>query len=470
MNSSTRNLMHKALDGKLTTEERQALDTALSHGDVRAEFERLKQVHASLYALPRVSPPPFLAREIAQEISLRAALGAHAPVPESVAARVTDRIAEDTYAEIAVTLQTLPREQLPASLAPLVAARIHRAARHNPAPLVLVGALVAAFVALTVSFAWPNLTAGATVLRELLGQLSPLVFLGFALLLVTSALVTWRPTPAVQRGGSLAFVLSLMLALPSAVGLFAGRAGQDLVRVGGDVVVSGTVNGNVIAIGGNIILKAGARVAGEAVAFLGDVHRSPQARVKGHTSALLGEVEGAGERPTVSSKPLPALGTASAFLPLLEWVSGAAWPRIYLAALGAITLLMFLSGVAPQLARAQRHAPLRTLAMGTLAFSLAVPPLVYGALSGFLVPAFMGGALLLLAFSVGLSVTLYDAGRLIVRRFKVPEPDVLGAVLGLSLFAASMSLPPVAFTLWLLGSCWGAGTLLLARPRLVDQR
>ena len=83
---------------------------------------------------------------------------------------------------------------------------------HNPAPLLLVGGLLAGLTLLGVTQAWPNLAAGATVLQTLVAQVSPLAGVGLGLLLAVSALVAWRPTPVVQRLGAGAFVLAgLML-------------------------------------------------------------------------------------------------------------------------------------------------------------------------------------------------------------------------------------------------------------------
>ena len=52
-------------------------------------------------------------------------------------------------------------------------------------------------------------------------------------------------------------------------------------------------------------------------------------------------------------------------------------------------------------------------------------------------------------------------------RLRLPVPDIVGAMLGLSTFAASLSYTPLAFTLALIGGTWGAGTLLLTRKQKV---
>ena len=467
--------MHKALDGNLTRQEERELEDLLCDPKARATFERLGRTHELLTHLPHVPLPESVAARTARDIALGSALRTAPPTVPSVAGSVAARIAreararsvmeQDAFTHVEAALRALPRVAPQASIAPALAARIHREARHNPAPLLLVGGLVAAFVMLTASFAWPNLTVGATALRVLMTQLSPLVFLGFTLAILTSAVITLRPAlPRVQRAGALAFAAAFALILPGLGGLFTGRSGQDVVKIGGNVHVNHTVPGNVIALGGNIVLGPNARVGGEAVAFLGNVRQARGARITGNATALLGEVEGA--RKGLSTKPLPALGTASAFQPLLSFLSGETWTRMYVGVLGALTMLLFLAGVAPQLARRQRHAPLRTLALGVLVFGLVLPPLVLGALSGFLVPAFVGAVLLTIALSVGLVVSLYDAGRALVHRLRLPQADVMGALIGLSAFAAALSVPPLAFAVWVLGGCWGAGTLLLARPAL----
>lgn len=459
-------LMHRVLDGEaLSPPERAAFEAGLADEERRRRYERLKRLGDDLGALPFVKPPASVAHSVAKDVALSKALSDTPVMPRSVAAIVASRVADDAHPEVASALRGLPRVAPPVSVAVAVAKRVHAEASHNPAPLVLVGGLLVAFSLLTLSFAWPNVSVGVTVLQSLLSGLSPLVFVGFALALVASVLTLWRPTPTVRRGGALALASAFALMFAPLGTLFsAGTNGTNVVRVGRDVVVNHAVPGDVVALGGNVVLLPGAKVGGAVVAFLGDVRQRPGAQVAKAPSALLGNVEGA--RVGLSTKPLPALGTASAFQPLLEWIGAGAWTPLYLAALGAIVLLLFLSGVAERLARRQRHALTRTLALGTLVFGLIVPPLVIGALSGFLVPALVGGVLALLALSVGLAVSLYDGGRAITRALRLPRAEVIGAVLGLALFAATLFVPPLALAVWMLGGLWGAGTLLLARPEL----
>ncbi|WP_226342457.1 polymer-forming cytoskeletal protein [Deinococcus sp. AJ005] len=399
--------------------------------------------------------PSSVAAAVASDIAWAGRVGTPAPVlPRSVAGAVVARIAQPEAESVLAPLPSLAPISPAANgfLAPLKP-------RHNPAPLALVVALMAGLTLLAVTTVWPNLAAGALVLRTLLAQVSPLAGVGLALLLLTSALVSWRPGPVMQRFGAGAFALSAVLTLPA---LYSVAVHGD-VRFGQNIVVSGPVDGNVIAVGGHIRLEAGARVNGEVVTLLGDVRREPGAQVSGRVNALLGHAPG--DLAALETAPPQGIGmaTAAAFRPLLRWLGSAAWPQIFVTLTGGALLLLFVAGLAPTLARRQRHAPMRTLALGVLALTALGGPALALALAGLLGPALVAAALAVVILAVGLSVSAYDLGRTLARRLRLPVPDAVGAMLGLSAVAASLSEPPLAFGLALIGGAWGAGTLLLAR-------
>ncbi|WP_221090045.1 bactofilin family protein [Deinococcus aquaedulcis] len=399
-----------------------------------------------------VPPPvPSVAAPVAAEVAWQARLAQPAPpVPrKSVAAQVAARVAQETA----------PLPVAPPVSPPLPVAAVLIGRRRNPAPLFLVVSLLAALMALAISSAWPNLAAGALVFQTLLAQVSPVAGAGLALLLLTSLLVTWRPGPAAQRLGGAAFALSAVLTLPALYEVTT----RGTVTFGQDVVVSGPVNGNVIAVGGSVQLQDSAQVKGEVVALLGDVRRAPGAEVQGRVNALMGRAPGdtaALQTPVPSG--LSAM-TASAFRPVLGWLGAAAWPQVFVTLTAGALLLLFVSGLAPLLARRQRHAPMRTLALGVLALAALLGPAGGLALVGLLGPALIAAALAALLIAVGLSVSAYDAGRTLAYRARLPLPDMVGAMMGLSAVAASLSLPPLAFAVALIGGTWGAGTLLLTR-------
>ncbi|WP_027481103.1 anti-sigma factor family protein, partial [Deinococcus pimensis] len=67
--------MHKLLDGELGEAERAELQALLARDPTaRAEFERLRAVHAALADLPRLSAPPGIARAVVSDIRTSRAL------------------------------------------------------------------------------------------------------------------------------------------------------------------------------------------------------------------------------------------------------------------------------------------------------------------------------------------------------------------------------------------------------------
>lgn len=422
----------------------------------------MQDIQASRWLTPPTLPRS-LAADIASDVAASARLGQSLPpAAPSVAARVTARIAAPPVQS--APLQSAPVQSAPTPMptiqpAPSAAAFISQPQASNPAPLLLVSALLVGLLLLAITSAWPNLAAGALVLQTLLAQVSPLAGVGLALLLVTSALVAWRPRPTVQRFGAAAFALSAVLTVPAVFGM-AGRSG---VTFGQNVTVNGPVAGNVIAVGGQITLTANAVVRGEVVTLLGDVRRDPGAQVTGRVNALLGRAPG--DRSALQTPPPVGLGmaTAAAFRPVLGWLGAAAWPQVFLTLTGGVLLLLFVGGMAPALARRQRHAPVRTLALGVLALAALIGPAFGLALAGMLGPALIATALAALLIATGLSVSVYDLGRAVAYRVRLPVPDAVGALVGLSSFAACLSAPTLAFVLALIGGTWGAGTLLLTR-------
>lgn len=488
-------LLHREAEGELTPAERARLARQGRDPEVEERRRRLAGATAALSALGRPVPPRGCAAQVAGEIAWSARLHASPvpPAPAGVAAFVGAEVALDARlaaspvpaparsvaADVAGEVRTAallsPARPAPASLpvtrAGPLAGRIAAEAggpapassppppAHNPAPLLLVSGLLVGLTLLAVTSAWPNLAAGATVLQTLVAQVSPLAGVGLALLLAVSVLVVWRPTPAVQRLGAGAFALAAVLTLPPLYEAF-GRSG---VTVGHDLTVRGPVSGNVIAVGGNVTLAPGARVDGEVITLFGDVRRAPGAQVSGRVNALLGHAPGDATALETAPPPGLSVATAAAFRPLLGWLGGAAWSRVFVVLTGAMLLGLFVAGVAPMLARRQRHAPLRTLALGVLALAVLIGPALGLALVGLLVPALLATAFALLTVATGLSVSAYDAGRALAFRLRLPLPDAVGALLGLCTVAASLSVPPLALTLVLVGGAWGAGTLLLTR-------
>ncbi|MFC4452936.1 polymer-forming cytoskeletal protein [Deinococcus sonorensis] len=491
-------LLHRAHDGDLTDAEAHELSHVRQSGG--QDFARLeaalddtvRQLRSSRVPEPAVSVAPGLVADIRLAALLTRA--APPPMPGSVAASVAARVARASVSAAPVDhqLATLPRPLIPRSVAPGVAAMIRREAQatqaalqgqqqipapdaafpgpssaaRNPAPLALVLGLVAALLLLVLRMAWPNLTAGRVVVSAVLDTVTPLSLAGVLLAVTASALIVWRPRPALMRGGGVALALAAALTVPALI----GNVGRMPVSVGRTVTVHGPVQGDVLSVGGDINLEPGAQVSGQVVALLGNVRQQQGARVDGEVSALLGQVQG---RPGSVSTPvaplpgLPSLGTASAFRPVLVWLTqlgGPVWLTLYLLLLGALTLLMFVGGLAPRLATRQQRAPLHTLALGLLSLGALGLPLLALTLSGVLLPALMASLLLLLVLSVGLCVSLYDTGRVASRNLRLPHPELSGPLLGLATFALLWLEPAAATVVGLAGGIWGVGTLFSPAP------
>lgn len=437
---------------------------------VAAQVVRDVRLHAALGA--SLPPAASVAGAVAERVNWNARLQPGSLPPLGVASWVATRVAAEARTASDPGIGAAPSAELRPDLSPEVRPAVvpfpplnavGAPPRHNPAPLILVVSLLLSLTLLGVVTVWPNLAAGALVLQTLLAQVSPVAGVGLALLLLTSALVSARPTPVMQRLGAGAFALSAALTLPALYGL----AGSG-VTFGQDVQVSGRVAGNVITVGGNVHLNSGADVRGEVITLLGDVYRAPDAQVAGRVNALLGHAPGDREALATEAPRGLAAVTASAFRPVLGWLGSAAWPQVFVTLTGGALLLLFVSGLAPVLARRQRHAPVRTLALGILALAVLLGPAGGLALAGLLGPALIALALTAVLLALGLSVSAYDVGRAVALRARLPVPDAVGGMLGLCAVAASLSVPPLAFALALVGGAWGAGTLLLARGQATE--
>ena len=437
---------------------------------VAAQVVRDVRLHAALGA--SLPPAASVAGAVAERVNWNARLQPGSLPPLGVASWVAARVTAEAGAASVPEIRAAPSAELRPDLSPEVRPAVvpfpplnavGAPPRHNPAPLILVVSLLLSLTLLGVVTVWPNLAAGALVLQTLLAQVSPVAGVGLALLLLTSALVSARPTPVMQRLGAGAFALSAALTLPALYGL----AGSG-VTFGQDVQVSGRVAGNVITVGGNVHLNSGADVRGEVITLLGDVYRAPDAQVAGRVNALLGHAPGDREALATEAPRGLAAVTASAFRPVLGWLGSAAWPQVFVTLTGGALLLLFVSGLAPVLARRQRHAPVRTLALGILALAVLLGPAGGLALAGLLGPALIALALTAVLLALGLSVSAYDVGRAVALRARLPVPDAVGGMLGLCAVAASLSVPPLAFALALVGGAWGAGTLLLARGQATE--
>ncbi|GGJ45578.1 hypothetical protein [Deinococcus roseus] len=440
-------------------------DRILQHMQNSSELE----MQSALQNLPALKVPEGFTAQLVQRIQddhlgdqLKSLT---VKAPEGFSDSVLQHMQERSTTEVQAALQGLPALKVPEGFAAHVASRIARDAQaqetHNPAPLYLVGmALLAAAFALF-SFVFPNMQVGVNVLADLARNISGLalgVMGGLALVSVFALFSRIKFAPQITYA---AFAVAMLMVYPNIQQAF-GPATiapreqvSNVVRVGGDVVVRGHVTGDVLALGGNIKLIQGSQVDGRIVTLLGDVTKDPGVQASVPT-AILGRVNG--ELP-IQNTVLPSVGVASAFVPLLNLMKNEYWPAFYFAFLCVFTLLVYQSGHGSTLVRQAFREPNRNLALGYVAFLVALPVLLISTLVGNAVLLGLG-IVLLVALTAGLSISLLMLGATFTRRLHGQSHPATFAIIGLGLYLVLLSFPAAASVLWFAGGCYGLGVLL----------
>ena len=241
----------------------------------------------------------------------------------------------------------------------------------------------------------------------------------------------------------------------------------DAVAIGGSADVAGEVEGNVVAIGGSIMLGPRSRVLGDVVVIGGSLQRAPGAHVSGRVKEL-------GWGMMAADRYMPpawfgnwwqrGLGSTFALASTLT--------RLAVLCLFAMLVVLFGDGYLERVAARARVEPFKAGAIGFLAQLLFVPLLVITIIV--LVVTIIGIPLLVfipflvigfgLVALVGFAAVARDLGRWVVGRFGWAElgpfgTTLLGIVTILSpLLAARLialiGIPfPITTSLVLLGVC-----------------
>lgn len=260
--------------------------------------------------------------------------------------------------------------------------------------------------------------------------------------------------------------LVLTLALACAPGVASAQDGSDRVSFGGDVVVAaGETVTSVAAFGGDAIVDG--RVEGDVVSFGGDVELGPSAQVTGSVSSLGGRVEaahGARFHPGQVVAPHVAHAQRSGLGAWLEETFR------QLVAHGLLFLLgLLLMGLAPERLGALQVAivrdPVRTGATGVAGYVGSALLIVLLAITILGIPAAVALALLLpIATYVGLaaSATVLGACLPIASLRDAPVRRLAAGVV--VLFVASL-VPVLGTLVVLVASCLGLGALVRTKFR-----
>lgn len=238
-----------------------------------------------------------------------------------------------------------------------------------------------------------------------------------------------------------------------------GEARSDVAVLRGDVTVRGSVDGDVIALGGRIRVESSGRIGGDAQALGGRVELDPGAEVAGRIAAY----------PRLHSSLLalfdgPALGVGWRSPPLLLLKLGLAAAWVLWAALCAV----FAGRALRRTALSYSVGALRLFAVGlgvvltsTLAMVVvtALLPLTAG------LPLLLLVGLLLLGLKLwGVAALGLTLGRALQSRLTASMPLVLGpAVIGMLALNLLRFLPVLGVVAWAAFSLVGVGAAVVGR-------
>lgn len=482
--------VHPPPDFARITAQDIALSAQLARLNVQAPAEFAAQlatrirgdaIQSPLTTLEPVSAPPNFAASLARSIA-RDAIKIPAleslpavRVPEGFAVQLATRIEHDARA--LPILSALPRVAAPHDFAQTVIARVTEDIgaefeTNDRAPLYFIAALLGSVAVTLLALTWPYASTAGAALLEILRvlpntMLAPVIAVALlAMVGAGSSRVGWR-LPA----GLLAFAVAAVGVVPQSLPFFgnaqiSGISAGSVVRFAGDILVRGRVDGDVIAIGGNVRLSGEARVTGRVLTFLGDVSLLQSSGVSSGVSAVLGTVNDAStlQPQRAQSASLPGLSAASVLRPLRALVTAGTWQWWYFALLVALgSALILLPHLRHALQRPLRFQTGRSLSLGLLLLFITGPAVALGGLSLIGAPAaLLLGVFTLLVFSSGAALALTELGALILQAFGITRPGLWRVVPGFAFFGAALLYPPLALALWLLFGAWGAGAMLIA--------
>lgn len=234
-----------------------------------------------------------------------------------------------------------------------------------------------------------------------------------------------------------------------------GRVRGSVTAIGGTIRVLGDVGGDVSAIGGNVTLEAGAVVGGDATSVGGDVIRDPGATVRGEITSVDWSGNGTGLGEVFGFLTLTFLGLN--IWGLIAWL-------LVTFVLGWILFSLLPIPLEHQMG-AIRQDPMKVLGWGVLAFLLFVPLLVVLALTVvgvLLIPV----AVLAYAYAglVGVVAIWLLLGERLGEQVKWRNLGQLGALaIGLIAIGVVRLIPIVGGIVTLLLWLWGFGAVLATR-------
>ena len=232
---------------------------------------------------------------------------------------------------------------------------------------------------------------------------------------------------------------------------------KDVLAWGGNVIVEGTVDGDVASIGGSVIQKEGSFIGGDVIVFGGQYRaEGPNAkRIDGKNTIMFGmfedELRGAAKDPSqILSPKLSVAFLVQRILAVLFW---------FLLTMAAATIT---PGAVSRGVAGLRLSPLKIAGIGAAGFILTCVAAIAGV--GFLpdslsaVVGMMAFVLIMLAYGFGRVVTHVWIGRFIVDRFfggsRTAETItiIIGVIASVTLLSIPYIWPIALFAFFAIGS------------------
>lgn len=255
-----------------------------------------------------------------------------------------------------------------------------------------------------------------------------------------------------------------------------GETVRELVVIGGDATVDGTVEGNLIVISGSA--KVNGHVERELVTILGSVTLGPEAQI-GQDAVVVGGPLNIDPKATIGGQQtvvglgqvLPdftwlqswltkGLLLARPFPPQVKWV----WVVAGLFLLVYLALTVMFPRPVRACVRKLEEQPVASFFVGILLLILLGPLilLLVVSVAGVMVIPFVVCALIAAALFGKVAVYSY-AGQQVGRQMHVPEPSLpLILLIGAVLFYLLYMVPVLGFALWGIVTLVGLGAVLLA--------
>lgn len=226
---------------------------------------------------------------------------------------------------------------------------------------------------------------------------------------------------------------------------------NDVVAIGGDVIVSGKVENNIVAVGGVCFLKPNSIVGGQVVVIGGDIIKDPSAVIGGRITQI----------------DIPRF--IPSFTNLLKGGWLAVWATISLLVFfGFLGLAVLLVALIPEHISATVNALERSFVgmtlWGMVWAVLIVPIAILLAISIvgiILIPLEI--LLVVLALIIGYIASAMFIGRRILSRAKFQAPPFVDAIVGISVLFLIAFVPVIGPLVKILFSTAGFGAVIMTR-------